>query len=160
MSGPGSEGEAPGAVYSREEASVARWEYHTQALSRFFGSPYIACYILGALIILLAIFRSHCFTAAISSQPHSWILERPEFYYVGVALVASGGALVITSFLALGFVGTYLGNFLHFSKNPLLFVTVDFVSDIDGCPAEEAPCGVHAHVYHRWRRGGSDVLKK
>ncbi|XP_077130432.1 phosphatidylethanolamine N-methyltransferase isoform X4 [Ranitomeya variabilis] len=88
---------------------VARWEYHTHALSRIFGSPYAACYILGALIIFLAIFRSHCFTEAISSQPHSWFLKRPEFYYLGVALVACGFALVITSFLALGFVGTYLG---------------------------------------------------
>ncbi|XP_073504595.1 phosphatidylethanolamine N-methyltransferase [Phyllobates terribilis] len=90
---------------------VARWEYHTQALSRIFGSPYVACYILGALIICLAIFRSHCFTEVISSQPHSWFLKRPEFYYLGVALVASGSALVITSFLALGFVGTYLGDY-------------------------------------------------
>ncbi|XP_056390085.1 phosphatidylethanolamine N-methyltransferase isoform X2 [Hyla sarda] len=90
---------------------VARWEYHTRALSRVFGSPYTACYILGAVLILLAIFRSHCFTEAISSQPHSWFLKRPEFYYVGVALVASGGILVISSFLALGFVGTYLGDY-------------------------------------------------
>ncbi|XP_069590795.1 phosphatidylethanolamine N-methyltransferase isoform X2 [Ranitomeya imitator] len=90
---------------------VARWEYHTHALSRIFGSPYAACYILGALIIFLAVFRSHCFTEAISSQPHSWFLKRPEFYYLGVALVACGFALVITSFLALGFVGTYLGDY-------------------------------------------------
>ncbi|KAM3917212.1 phosphatidylethanolamine N-methyltransferase [Leptodactylus fuscus] len=90
---------------------VARWEYHTQALSKFFGSPYVACYILGTVIILLAIGRSHCFTEAISSQPHSWLLKRPGFYYLGVALVASGGVLVISSFLALGFVGTYLGDY-------------------------------------------------
>lgn len=90
---------------------VARWEYHTRALSRVFGSPYVACYILGILLIFLAIFRSHCFTEAISSQPHSWLLKRPEFYYLGVALVASGGVLVISSFLALGFVGTYLGDY-------------------------------------------------
>ncbi|XP_073414605.1 phosphatidylethanolamine N-methyltransferase isoform X5 [Dendrobates tinctorius] len=38
---------------------VARWEYRTQALSRVFGSPYVACYILGVLIIFLAFFRSH-----------------------------------------------------------------------------------------------------
>ncbi|XP_073414601.1 phosphatidylethanolamine N-methyltransferase isoform X2 [Dendrobates tinctorius] len=90
---------------------VARWEYRTQALSRVFGSPYVACYILGVLIIFLAFFRSHCFTEAISSQPHLWFLKRPEFYYLGVALVACGAVLVITSFLALGFVGTYLGDY-------------------------------------------------
>ncbi|XP_069838251.1 phosphatidylethanolamine N-methyltransferase [Dendropsophus ebraccatus] len=90
---------------------VARWEYHTRALSRLFGSPYLACYILGAVIIFLAMLRSHCFSEAISSQPHSWLLKRPEFYYLGVVLVAAGGVLVISSFLALGFVGTYLGDY-------------------------------------------------
>ncbi|KAG9469311.1 hypothetical protein GDO78_020866 [Eleutherodactylus coqui] len=90
---------------------VARWEYRTRALSRCFGSPYIACYILGAVLIFLAMYRGHCFTAALSSQPRSWVLKRPEFYYLGVVLMAAGGALVTSSFLALGFVGTYLGDY-------------------------------------------------
>ncbi|XP_071975951.1 phosphatidylethanolamine N-methyltransferase [Engystomops pustulosus] len=90
---------------------VARWEYRTRTLSRFFGSPHLACYVLGAVIIFLAIYRSHCFSEALSRQPHSWFLKREEFYYIGVALVASGGVLVISSFLALGFVGTYLGDY-------------------------------------------------
>ncbi|XP_044160829.1 phosphatidylethanolamine N-methyltransferase [Bufo gargarizans] len=90
---------------------VARWEYRTRTLSRTFGSPYVACYILGAVLIFLAIFRSHCFSEAMSHQPHWWILKRPEFYYLGVALVASGAVLVVSSFLALGFAGTYLGDY-------------------------------------------------
>ncbi|XP_075035300.1 phosphatidylethanolamine N-methyltransferase [Mixophyes fleayi] len=91
--------------------AVARWEYRTHSLSRFFGYPYVACYCLGALLIFLAIFRSHCITEAMTSAPHSWFLKRPEFYYLGVALVGSGAVLVISSFLALGFVGTYLGDY-------------------------------------------------
>ncbi|XP_063790909.1 phosphatidylethanolamine N-methyltransferase [Pseudophryne corroboree] len=90
---------------------VARWEYRTRALSRFFRSPYVACYSLGTILIFLAIYRSHCFTEAMSSAPHLWFLRRPEFYYLGVTFVAAGAVLVISSFLALGFVGTYLGDY-------------------------------------------------
>lgn len=90
---------------------VARWEYRSHALSRLFGSPYIGCYSLGAVIISLALYRSHCFTEAMAFQPQSDYLKRQEFYYMGAALVAVGGVLVISSFLALGFVGTYLGDY-------------------------------------------------
>ncbi|KAM9305436.1 phosphatidylethanolamine N-methyltransferase [Gastrophryne carolinensis] len=90
---------------------VARWEYRTHALSRLFGSPYIGCYSLGAVIISLALYRSHCFTEAMTRQPQSELLAGPLFYYLGGALVAIGGVLVVSSFLALGFVGTYLGDY-------------------------------------------------
>lgn len=38
---------------------VARWEQRTRKLSRAFGSPYLACYSLGSIILLLNILRSH-----------------------------------------------------------------------------------------------------
>ncbi|XP_034845659.1 phosphatidylethanolamine N-methyltransferase isoform X7 [Mirounga leonina] len=38
---------------------VARWEQKTRKLSRAFRSPYLACYSLGAVILLLNILRSH-----------------------------------------------------------------------------------------------------
>ncbi|XP_072273534.1 phosphatidylethanolamine N-methyltransferase isoform X2 [Pyxicephalus adspersus] len=90
---------------------VARWEYRTHTLTRLFRSPYIGCYSLGAVIISLALYRSHCFTEAMAFQPQLDFLKGQEFYYIGVALVAVGGVLVISSFLALGFVGTYLGDY-------------------------------------------------
>ncbi|KAM5151981.1 phosphatidylethanolamine N-methyltransferase isoform 1-T1 [Mantella aurantiaca] len=89
--------------------AVARWEYRTHIISRLFGSPYLGCYSLGAVIISLALYRSHCFSEAMSFQPQAEFLKRPAIYYIGAALVAMGGVLVISSFLALGFVGTYLG---------------------------------------------------
>ncbi|KAM5151982.1 phosphatidylethanolamine N-methyltransferase isoform 2-T2 [Mantella aurantiaca] len=91
--------------------AVARWEYRTHIISRLFGSPYLGCYSLGAVIISLALYRSHCFSEAMSFQPQAEFLKRPAIYYIGAALVAMGGVLVISSFLALGFVGTYLGDY-------------------------------------------------
>uniref|UniRef100_A0AAZ3RNB9 Phosphatidylethanolamine N-methyltransferase n=1 Tax=Oncorhynchus tshawytscha TaxID=74940 RepID=A0AAZ3RNB9_ONCTS len=38
---------------------VARWEHRTRGLTRLFGGPYLACYCLGTLIILLNVYRSH-----------------------------------------------------------------------------------------------------
>ncbi|CAH2307743.1 phosphatidylethanolamine N-methyltransferase [Pelobates cultripes] len=90
---------------------MARWEYRTRSLSRMVGSPYIACYCLGAVLIFLAAFRSHCFTEAMRTQPSLGVLETPGPYYLGLILLGAGGILVISSFLALGFVGTYLGDY-------------------------------------------------
>uniref|UniRef100_A0A8C5WDK9 Phosphatidylethanolamine N-methyltransferase n=1 Tax=Leptobrachium leishanense TaxID=445787 RepID=A0A8C5WDK9_9ANUR len=90
---------------------VARWEYRTHALTKMFGSPYLACYCLGAVLIFLAAFRSHCFTEAMKTQPRLLVLDTPAAYYLGLVFLAAGGLLVISSFLALGFVGTYLGDY-------------------------------------------------
>ncbi|TRY83766.1 hypothetical protein DNTS_025258 [Danionella cerebrum] len=38
---------------------VARWEHRTRGLTRLFGGPYVACYSLAALILLLNVYRSH-----------------------------------------------------------------------------------------------------
>ncbi|KAM4632051.1 phosphatidylethanolamine N-methyltransferase [Discoglossus pictus] len=90
---------------------VARWEYRTQSITKLFGSPHIACYSLGLVIIFLAIYRSHCFTEAMNSQSRVGALETPVVYYLGMAMVGVGAVLVISSFLALGFTGTYLGDY-------------------------------------------------
>uniref|UniRef100_A0A6Q2Z6C0 Phosphatidylethanolamine N-methyltransferase n=1 Tax=Esox lucius TaxID=8010 RepID=A0A6Q2Z6C0_ESOLU len=38
---------------------VARWEHRTRGLTRLFGGPYLACYSLATLILLLNVYRSH-----------------------------------------------------------------------------------------------------
>ncbi|XP_045634146.1 phosphatidylethanolamine N-methyltransferase isoform X3 [Ursus americanus] len=88
---------------------VARWEQKTRKLSRAFRSPYLACYSLGAAILLLNVLRSHCFTQAMLSQPKMESLDNPTAYRTGLALLGVGSAFVISSFLALGFTGTFLG---------------------------------------------------
>ncbi|XP_028332643.1 phosphatidylethanolamine N-methyltransferase [Gouania willdenowi] len=90
---------------------VARWEHHTRSLSRVFGSPYVACYFLGFIIILLNVFRSHSMTVAMKLHPRWEVMQRADVFYVGVALMVFGTILVVTSFLALGFTGTFLGDY-------------------------------------------------
>nr|XP_060642797.1 phosphatidylethanolamine N-methyltransferase isoform X2 [Anolis sagrei ordinatus] len=90
---------------------MARWEHRTRSLTRLFRSPYVACYCLGATILLLNFLRSHCFTEAMKSQPKLEVLDCLLGYYVGVAFAAVGSLFVISSFLALGFFGTFLGDY-------------------------------------------------
>lgn len=90
---------------------VARWEHRTRSLSTLFGSPHVACYCLGFVILLLNVCRSHSMTVAMKAQPRWEALERTELYYTGVALMVVGTVLVVSSFLALGFTGTFLGDY-------------------------------------------------
>ncbi|KAJ7987686.1 hypothetical protein DPEC_G00329050 [Dallia pectoralis] len=90
---------------------VARWEYRTRGLTRLFGGPYLACYSLATLIILLNVYRSHSMTVAMRAQARWEMLASSEVFYVGVAFVTIGSILVVTSFLALGFTGTFLGDY-------------------------------------------------
>ncbi|XP_032287965.1 phosphatidylethanolamine N-methyltransferase isoform X3 [Phoca vitulina] len=95
---------------------VARWEQKTRKLSRAFRSPYLACYSLGAVILLLNILRSHCFTQAMLSQPKMESLDNPMAYRLGLALLGVGSTFVLSSFFALGFTGTFLGDYFGILK--------------------------------------------
>ncbi|XP_049419449.1 phosphatidylethanolamine N-methyltransferase [Epinephelus fuscoguttatus] len=90
---------------------VARWEHHTRSLSKLFGSPYLACYCLGFVIILLNVYRSHSMTLAMKAQAKWEVMDRTDVFYAGVALMVLGTLLVVGSFLALGFTGTFLGDY-------------------------------------------------
>lgn len=90
---------------------VARWEHRTRRLSRLFGSPYLACCFLGFVIILLNIYRSHSMTVAMKAQARWELMERMEVFYTGIAFMVFGTLLVVSSFLALGFTGTFLGDY-------------------------------------------------
>lgn len=90
---------------------VARWEHRTRGLTRLFGGPYVACYCLGILILLLNVYRSHSITVAMKGQPRLELMDRVQVYYAGAALLAVGSLFVISSFLALGFTGTFLGDY-------------------------------------------------
>ncbi|KAM9716696.1 phosphatidylethanolamine N-methyltransferase isoform 2-T2 [Menidia menidia] len=90
---------------------VARWEHRTRGLSRVLGSPYLACCCLGFVIILLNVYRSHRITLAMETQAKWEVMERTEAFYGGIAFIVLGTALVISSFFALGFTGTFLGDY-------------------------------------------------
>ncbi|KAL6094676.1 pemt [Pungitius sinensis] len=90
---------------------VARWEHRTHSLSRLFGSPHLACYCLGFVIILLNVYRSHSMTVAMKAQSKWEVMDRTDVFYAGVGLMVLGTVLVVSSFLALGFTGTFLGDY-------------------------------------------------
>ncbi|XP_060059225.1 phosphatidylethanolamine N-methyltransferase isoform X2 [Erinaceus europaeus] len=95
---------------------VARWEQKTHKLSKAFGSPHLACYTLGGAILLLNFLRSHCFTQAMLSQPQMEILDNPMAYSAGLVLLGMGSVFVLSSFFALGFTGTFLGDYFGILK--------------------------------------------
>ncbi|KAF4085451.1 hypothetical protein AMELA_G00118630 [Ameiurus melas] len=90
---------------------VARWEHGTRGLTRMFKSPYMACYCLGVVILLLNVYRSHSISVAMEGQPKMELLDTVQVYYMGTALMLVGSLFVISSFLALGFTGTFLGDY-------------------------------------------------
>ncbi|XP_066520514.1 phosphatidylethanolamine N-methyltransferase isoform X3 [Hoplias malabaricus] len=90
---------------------VARWEHRTRGLTRLFGSPYLACYCLGILILLLNVYRSHSITVAMKGQSRMELMDREAVFCTGVVLLAVGSLFVISSFFALGFTGTFLGDY-------------------------------------------------
>ncbi|XP_012661503.1 phosphatidylethanolamine N-methyltransferase isoform X1 [Otolemur garnettii] len=95
---------------------VARWEHKTRKLSRAFSSPHLACYALGGSILLLNFLRSYCFTQAMLSQPRVESLDNPMAYCLGLVLLGVGVVFVLSSFFALGFTGTFLGDYFGILK--------------------------------------------
>lgn len=95
---------------------VARWEQRTRRLSGALGSPYVACYALGGVILLLNALRSHWFTQAMQDQPRMDSLDTPTAYRAGLGLLGAGSVLVLSSFSALGFTGTFLGDYFGILK--------------------------------------------
>ncbi|XP_035468820.2 phosphatidylethanolamine N-methyltransferase isoform X1 [Scophthalmus maximus] len=90
---------------------VARWEHRTRRISRLFGSPYLACYCLGFVIVMLNVYRSHSMTVAMKAQARWDVMDTTGIFYAGIALIALGTLLVVSSFLALGYTGTFLGDY-------------------------------------------------
>lgn len=48
-------------------------------------------------------------TVAMKAQPRWEVMDRVDVFYAGTALLVAGTVLVVSSFLALGFTGTFLG---------------------------------------------------
>ncbi|XP_041458134.1 phosphatidylethanolamine N-methyltransferase-like isoform X3 [Lytechinus variegatus] len=90
---------------------VARLEYNKKVISRLIGSPNRGCMLLAATIVFLALVRSRRFQLAIGTQYKWELLESNLIWLIGGGLLAIGIILVISSFFALGFYGTYLGDY-------------------------------------------------
>ncbi|KAK5937818.1 Phosphatidyl-N-methylethanolamine N-methyltransferase [Knufia obscura] len=95
-------------LYSNIQSSLLEHQYKTHFLTKVFGSPYRGCYFLAITIFSLGIIRDYFYTEALAEQPFYPPLYHP---YVGIALLAIGNTLVLTSMYALGVTGTYLGDY-------------------------------------------------
>jgi len=95
---------------------VAQNEYRNKTLTRLFGgNARRACYFLAFLIFSFGILRDSLYHRALSSQPSHPLLpsEAPFNLHLVVPalLFLIGQTLVITSTLALGITGTFLGDY-------------------------------------------------
>lgn len=52
-------------------------------------------------------------TVAMKAQARWEVMDRTAVFYVGTALIVVGTLLVVSSFLALGFAGTFLGRYQY-----------------------------------------------
>nr|XP_023700217.1 phosphatidylethanolamine N-methyltransferase isoform X7 [Paramormyrops kingsleyae] len=100
-----------GGLNNVDYTQVGRWEHWTRGLSRLFGGPYVALYFLASLIVLLNVFRSHSITEAMKAQPKWELLDSTLVFYTGLVLMVLGSIFVLSSFYALGFTGTFLGDY-------------------------------------------------
>uniref|UniRef100_A0A8C0JAL9 phosphatidyl-N-methylethanolamine N-methyltransferase n=1 Tax=Chelonoidis abingdonii TaxID=106734 RepID=A0A8C0JAL9_CHEAB len=82
---------------------VARWEHKTRVLSRVCGSPYTACYCLGAVILLLNFIRSDYFgilkEEKVTSFPFN-VMDNPMYWgstacYLGWSIISQKKKAVI-----------------------------------------------------------------
>jgi methylene-fatty-acyl-phospholipid synthase len=87
---------------------MAQAEYHKHFLTKIFRSPRYGCYFLAFTIFSLGLLRDHLFKVALDSQPVYPVLKQP---LLGAACFGAGQVLVLTSMWALGFTGTYLGDY-------------------------------------------------
>lgn len=90
---------------------MARWEYNTRILSRTCRSPKLACIVLAVTIFLLGVYRHWRFYDAMKSQARSLLMQQNGVLWTGHCLVLCGIMLVATSYWALGFYGTFLGDY-------------------------------------------------
>ncbi|XP_078329540.1 phosphatidylethanolamine N-methyltransferase-like [Crassostrea virginica] len=90
---------------------VARREYRRQTVSRLLGGPRRGCITLAVTIVGLGCFRDWWFKLACESQPEWPLLYDNGFLYLGYLCIVIGSVLVFSSYWALGFYGTFLGDY-------------------------------------------------
>ncbi|CAO3649711.1 unnamed protein product [Cunninghamella echinulata] len=91
---------------------VARAEYRGQILTKLAGgSAYRGCAALGFSIFTLGIIRDILYKNALSYQPIHPFLQEDFIKAIAIVLFLTGNVLVLSSMWALGFTGTYLGDY-------------------------------------------------
>ncbi|KAL0573656.1 Phosphatidyl-N-methylethanolamine N-methyltransferase [Marasmius crinis-equi] len=88
---------------------VARNEYRNKTLTRLVGAR-VGCGILGSVIFLAGLNRDVLYRIALHDQPQHPLPYEMQTV-VSWMIFGTGNFLVFTSFIALGFYGTYLGDY-------------------------------------------------
>lgn len=100
--------------------AVAQLEFRYKPLTRLTGSKFRGCYLLAISIFSLGILRDWLYERALSSQPEAPLLASAGVKAAGIGLFATGNILVLSSMLALGITGTYMGDYFGILKNEKL----------------------------------------
>ncbi|SAM85339.1 probable OPI3-methylene-fatty-acyl-phospholipid synthase [Ustilago bromivora] len=91
---------------------VAQNEYENKTITKVLGGRrYLGCYLLALSIFSLGILRDHLYNLALKEQPTHALLQRAWLKPVAALLFAAGNTFVLSSMWALGFTGTYLGDY-------------------------------------------------
>lgn len=91
---------------------VARNEYRNKSITKLFGgNARYGCYALALTIFSLGMVRDALYHNALMDQPTYVLLPRTIAAPIAAVLFISGQTLVLTSTLALGITGTFLGDY-------------------------------------------------
>eukprot|EP00033_Pygsuia_biforma_P002335 GCRY01002583.1.p1 GENE.GCRY01002583.1~~GCRY01002583.1.p1 ORF type:complete len:275 (+),score=49.11 GCRY01002583.1:65-826(+) len=90
---------------------IARTQYRSKWMTKLFGDKYRACYFLACCIFTAGIYRDFIFTKAMQTQPTWNFLASPSLQLLAYVLYFVGLVFVITSTIALGITGTFLGDY-------------------------------------------------
>ncbi|ORZ06932.1 phospholipid methyltransferase-domain-containing protein [Absidia repens] len=91
---------------------AARAEYQSHILTKLAGGhAFRGCAVLALSIFSLGILRDYLYKSALEFQPIYPLLQHDAVKAVAVVLFLTGNVLVLSSMWALGFTGTYLGDY-------------------------------------------------
>eukprot|EP00058_Branchiostoma_floridae_P011115 XP_002596603.1 hypothetical protein BRAFLDRAFT_114470 [Branchiostoma floridae] len=106
---------------------VARSEYRSHWVTHLFRSARVGCSVLAVSIMLLGLHRDWWFKQTLYSQPKVSAIQSPV---LGYAVIAIGALLVLSSFWALGWYGTFLGDYFGMLMDePVTSFPFNLVSD-------------------------------
>ncbi|CAH1800200.1 unnamed protein product [Owenia fusiformis] len=95
---------------------VGRWEYHTRSLTKFFGSKWIACYLNGAVILVLDCYRDMKIHELLADQPKWSPLQNEFSLYIGYVIIAIGLVFTLSGWYQLGYTGVLQGDYFGIHK--------------------------------------------
>lgn len=91
--------------------TVARLNHKSKFVEKLLGSAKRGVVFLAVTIVLLGMFRTYRFKLALASQPANPVLDNEVIYFIGWSFLLIGTLLVLSSLYALGFYGTFLGDY-------------------------------------------------